>query len=229
MVRLRRRSRTSFAVITVAVLSAFLLTSPVRAQSGSQTGQPAASFQLPPLIVTAQKEPADPQALPLSMTTVARPTLQNAGIQIVSEAGAYGPNLWFTEFTARKLSSARFRGIGASPANPSITTLFDGVPQLHANSANIDLVDRAWRRLTHSRRGKFTTDGSARSPEAIATYITKATSYSPRTGRLSNTALETLLLALHGRRLPIIRRSRRARGEQRRSVDRNETPAEAMQ
>jgi iron complex outermembrane receptor protein len=141
MAHVRSRSYTSIAIITVAVSSAFLLTPPARAQSGSQTSQPAATFQLPPLIVTAQKEPADPQALPLSMTTVAKPTLENAGVQIVSEAGAYGPNLWFTEFTARKLSSARFRGIGASPANPSITTFFDGVPQLHANSANIDLVD----------------------------------------------------------------------------------------
>ena len=141
MVQLRRRRCASLVVITVAVSSAFLSTPPAWAQSGSQTGQPAATFQLPPLIVTAQKEPADPQTLPLSMTTVAKPTLDNAGIQIVSEAAAYGPNLWFTEFTARKLSNARFRGIGASPANPSITTFFDGVPQLHANSANIDLVD----------------------------------------------------------------------------------------
>jgi iron complex outermembrane receptor protein len=114
----------------------------VHAQStGQQGGQPAASFQLPPVIVTAQKEPADAQTLPLSLTTVAKPTLQNAGVQIVSEAGVYGPNLWFTEFTARKLSNARFRGIGSSPANPSITTFFDGVPQLNANSASIDLID----------------------------------------------------------------------------------------
>ncbi len=72
---------------------------------------------------------------------MAKPTLQNAGITIVSEAGAYGPNLQFSEFTARKLSNARFRGIGASPANPSITTFFDGVPQLNANTSSIDLVD----------------------------------------------------------------------------------------
>ncbi len=74
------------------------------------------------------------------MTTVAKPTLENAGVQIVSEAGAYGPNLWFTEFTARKLSNARFRGIGASPANPSITTFFDGVPQLNAHTSSIELI-----------------------------------------------------------------------------------------
>jgi iron complex outermembrane receptor protein len=112
------------------------------AQSGSsQSGQSTPSFQLPPLIVTAQKEPADPQGLPLSLTTVAKPTLQNAGITIVSEAGAYGPSVSFTEFSARKLSNARFRGIGSSPANPSITTFFDGVPQLNANTSSIDLID----------------------------------------------------------------------------------------
>jgi iron complex outermembrane receptor protein len=122
--------------------SPLVLTSVAWAQSGSSQGnQPAATFQLPPLVVTAQKEPADPQALPLSLTTVAKPALQNAGITIVSEAGAYAPNASFTEFTARKLSNARFRGIGSSPANPSITTFFDGVPQLNANTSSIDLVD----------------------------------------------------------------------------------------
>ena len=129
-------------VCLVAACSPILLTSVAWAQSGnSQSGQAAATFQLPPLVVTAQKEPADPQSLPLSLTTVAKPTLQNAGINTVSEAGAYGPNVSFTEFTARKLSNARFRGIGASPANPSITTFFDGVPQLNANTSSIDLVD----------------------------------------------------------------------------------------
>jgi iron complex outermembrane recepter protein len=141
MVHLRLLSRIArTGLIVLSCLT--LLTSAAWAQSGSsQTAQPAASFQLPTLIVTAQKEPADAQSLPLSLTTVAKPTLQNAGIEIVSDAGRYGPNLQFSEFTARKLSNARFRGIGASPANPSITTLFDGVPQLNSNTASIDLVD----------------------------------------------------------------------------------------
>jgi iron complex outermembrane recepter protein len=141
MVHLRRLSRVArvgFGLLSSAVL----LTSIAWAQSASsQTAQPAATFQLPTLIVTAQKEPADAQALPLSLTIAAKPTLQNAGIEIVSDAGRYGPNLQFSEFTARKLSNARFRGIGASPANPSITTLFDGVPQLNSNTASIDLID----------------------------------------------------------------------------------------
>jgi iron complex outermembrane receptor protein len=141
MVHVRRLSQVVRAGLIVLSWS-LLLTSVVWAQSGnSQTAQPAASFQLPTLVVTAQKEPADAQALPLSLTTVAKPTLQNAGVEIVSDAGRYGPNLQFSEFTARKLSNPRFRGIGASPANPSITTLFDGVPQLNTNTASIDLID----------------------------------------------------------------------------------------
>lgn len=101
----------------------------------------AATFQLPTVTVTAQKEPADAQTLPIGLTGVAAPTLRNAGVGILSDAGIYSPNTFFTEFSARKLSSARMRGIGASPANPSITTFFDGVPQLNANSANLDLLD----------------------------------------------------------------------------------------
>ena len=102
---------------------------------------PAASIELPPVTVTAQKEPADPRNLPVSVTAVPLTTLIDAGVGIVSDAAAYAPNTVFTEFSARKLSNARFRGIGSSPANPGVTTYFDGVPQLNANSSSIDLLD----------------------------------------------------------------------------------------
>jgi len=108
---------------------------------GAFAQTPAATIQLPPVTVTAQKEPADPRTLPVSVTAVPKTTLLNAGVGIVSEAGQYSPNTFFTEFAARKLSNARFRGIGSSPANPGVTTYFDGVPQLNANTANIDLLD----------------------------------------------------------------------------------------
>jgi iron complex outermembrane receptor protein len=112
-----------------------------RAQGTSAPSQSVPSFQLPVLVVTAQKEPADAQALPLSLTAVSEGTLRNAGVEIISDAGIYAPNTEFTEFTARKLSNVRFRGIGASPANPAVATYYDGVPQLNANSASIDLLD----------------------------------------------------------------------------------------
>ena len=96
---------------------------------------------LPPVTVTAQKEPADAQQLPVSVTTVLQQTLEDAGITAVGDAAIYAPNTFFTEFTARKLSNARFRGIGSSPSNPAITIYIDGVPQLNANSSNFEFLD----------------------------------------------------------------------------------------
>jgi iron complex outermembrane receptor protein len=135
-------TRPSHATLVCLIAIAGLIPASVRAQS-SQSTTPAASFQLPPLTVTAQKEPAEAQTLPVSVTAVSDEVLRNAGVEIVSDAGVYAPNAQFTEFTARKLTNVRFRGIGASPANPSVTTYFDGVPQLNANSASIDLMDVA--------------------------------------------------------------------------------------
>jgi iron complex outermembrane receptor protein len=96
---------------------------------------------LPPVTVTAQKEPADVQKLPLSVTAVTKEMIDSMGVRIVSDAAILAPNTFFTEFSARKLSNPRFRGIGASPANPAITTFIDGVPQLNANSSSIELLD----------------------------------------------------------------------------------------
>ncbi len=103
--------------------------------------QTVPTFQAPTVIVNAQKEPADIQTLPVSVTAISGQTLSNAGITFLREAAIYAPNTYYADFTARKLSNARFRGIGSSPNNPSITTYLDGVPQLNANSSSIDLVD----------------------------------------------------------------------------------------
>lgn len=96
---------------------------------------------LPTITVTAQKESENVQDVPVSVTAVTKETLENAGVRSVSDAAAYAPNTYFNEFTARKLSNARFRGIGSSPNNPGITSYVDGVPQLNANSSSIELMD----------------------------------------------------------------------------------------
>jgi iron complex outermembrane receptor protein len=111
--------------------------------AGAQTastagGQTVDPIILPPVTVTAQKEPADIQRVPVSVTVVPVDWLQLGSS--VSDAGLYSPNTYFSEFTARKLTNPRFRGIGASPANPSITTFVDGVPILNANASNIELL-----------------------------------------------------------------------------------------
>ena len=116
--------------------------------TGSQGAAPVSSssqspvrFTAPPLVVTAQKEPADVQDLPLSVTAVPAVMIANAGVSLVGEAAVYAPNTYFSEFSARKLSVARFRGVGSSPANPGVTTYIDGVPQLNTNSSSIEFLD----------------------------------------------------------------------------------------
>ena len=98
-------------------------------------------MRLPTVTVRAEKEPENVQDAPVSVTAVTRQTLEDAGVRSVSDAAQYAPNTYFNEFTARKLSNARFRGIGSSPNNPAVTTFIDGVPQLNANSSSIELLD----------------------------------------------------------------------------------------
>jgi len=131
--------RRSITCAFVIVTSALSLVSPDHA--AAQANGSGLRIQLPPVKVTAQKEPDEEQKVPVSVTSVSGQTIDDAGLETVSDAGAYAPNVHFTDFTARKLSNARFRGIGASPANPSITTYLDGVPQLNANTSNVDLLD----------------------------------------------------------------------------------------
>lgn len=98
-------------------------------------------IRIEPITVTVYKEKDDAQRLPVSVTAVSESVLRTAGIVRIGDAGILAPNTFFSEFTARKLSNARFRGIGSSPLNPAITTYIDGVPQLNANSSNIEFVD----------------------------------------------------------------------------------------
>ena len=98
--------------IRLAVLFALALP----ATSLAQSTPPA--ITLPTVIVTAQKEAEDVKTVPASVTAVTHDTIVNAGLQVVSDAGIFAPNTVFTEFTARKVSNARFRGIGSSPQQP---------------------------------------------------------------------------------------------------------------
>ena len=119
-----------------AVLFVLLVSSASFAQS-SQTP----SVTLPTVVVTAEKESADVKEVPASVTAVTAQTISDSGLRAITDAVIFAPNSVFTEFTARKVSNARFRGIGSSPGNPAITTYIDGVPQLNSNSSNIELLD----------------------------------------------------------------------------------------
>ena len=77
----------------------------------------------------------------MSVTAVTTDWLRLGDIRFVSDAAIYSPNTYYSDFTARKLTNPRFRGIGSSPANPAITTFIDGVPHLNTNSSSMDLLD----------------------------------------------------------------------------------------
>jgi iron complex outermembrane receptor protein len=134
-------------VIFLALTIVWPARSIAQTTGASQTPPTASSqddplrFQMPTVTVTAQKEPEDKQKIPVSVTAVSQSTIENADIHIVSEAAIFAPNTYFTEWSARKLSNARFRGISSSPNNPGITTYIDGVPQFNANSSSIELLD----------------------------------------------------------------------------------------
>ena len=136
---------TGFARAALMALPLSVMTAlPAAAQQTTppaQTDDPLLRVGLPPVTVTAQKEPTDIRTAPVSVTAVTKEMLDSLGVRIVSDAAILAPNVHFTEFTARKLSNARVRGIGSSPNNPAVTTFIDGVPQLNANSSSPELLD----------------------------------------------------------------------------------------
>lgn len=115
-----------------------------RGQENAPTNPPpraSAISPLPPVYVTAQKERTEAQLTPVSVSAITAETLADARITLVREAAAYAPNVVMTDFSARKLSNPRFRGLGASPYNPAVTTYYDGVPQFNASASSIELLD----------------------------------------------------------------------------------------
>ncbi|HKQ74062.1 MAG TPA: TonB-dependent receptor [Blastocatellia bacterium] len=120
------------------IVIASIAVAAIQSAALAQTTEP---IRIAPITVYVYKEKDDAQRLPVSVTGVSESVLRSAGVIRVSDAGILAPNTFFSEFTARKLSNARFRGIGSSPLNPGITTYIDGVPQLNTNSSNIEFVD----------------------------------------------------------------------------------------
>lgn len=96
---------------------------------------------LPPVVVTAPKEPTDKQKVPASVTAVPKDTLDAAAMTTLSDAAPLAPNTFFSEFQARKLSFPTFRGVTSGPGNPAVTTYVDGVPMIHTNATSIELID----------------------------------------------------------------------------------------
>ncbi|HEY1172475.1 MAG TPA: TonB-dependent receptor [Verrucomicrobiae bacterium] len=109
--------------------------SAAQAQTAANTSTNSPT-ELPPVTITAQKKVENVQSSAVSVAAVPQDVLEMTGARYVNDAAAMAPNTFVTEFSARKLSNPRFRGIGSSPNNPGITTYIDGVPQLNANTSS---------------------------------------------------------------------------------------------
>jgi iron complex outermembrane receptor protein len=129
------RSLNPVVISISGVLALVCVASSAGAQSPPQT------LKLPAVTVVAEKEPMPADRVAASVTAVPGDMLEGFGITTVSDASRFAPNTFYSDLSARKISNARFRGIGSSPANPGVTTFIDGVPQLNANTANIELLD----------------------------------------------------------------------------------------
>ena len=91
---------------------------PTAASTPSNQEDPdALRFRLPTVTVTAPKVPENVQEVPASVTAVPNQTLEDAGVRYVSDAAIYAPNTFITDWSARKLSNARVRGIRTSRAH----------------------------------------------------------------------------------------------------------------
>jgi iron complex outermembrane receptor protein len=151
---LRRVARVASCVLALAVPllarcapsshAEELRSSSAVAQATSPPPAPSPSpdlLLLEPVTVTADKRRELVQDVPASVSVVGEATIEDAGIDKVKQASYYVPNLFISEFTAAKLSFPFVRGVGGGSLNPAVTTYYDGVPQLNANSSSIELLD----------------------------------------------------------------------------------------
>jgi iron complex outermembrane recepter protein len=146
---LNQLSRAVQFLIILGCLAAFPAISNAQdaGSDGNKKSTAVANDKNPPqaepviVIVTAQKEPEPAMTTPMSVTAVTEDNLRDANIQAVKQGAVFAPNAFINEFSARAVSNPSFRGIGASPSNPGVSTVIDGVPQLNSYSSNIELVD----------------------------------------------------------------------------------------
>ncbi len=93
------------------------------------------------MIVTAEKRQDPLQKVPASVTVLTDYFLDMTGTVNIKEASRFIPNLHASQFTAKRTNNLYIRGVGSGQGDPGVTTYINGVPQLSANSTNIDLLD----------------------------------------------------------------------------------------
>ena len=114
---------------------------PAKEKPAPTQAEAVSGTALPEVVVSEPKLGGSLLQLPLSATVAGGDFIDATATRTPKDAAIYSPNTFFTEFSARKLSSPRIRGLGASPANQGVTTYIDGVPQIHGNTTSQELLD----------------------------------------------------------------------------------------
>lgn len=109
--------------------------------------------EIQPVLISAPKIAGDLLKLPLSASVSDTEFLTSAMVRTIHEAVIYAPNTFMAESTSRRQSLPHVRGIGGSGFNPGVTTFIDGVPQFHASSSSLSLLDVAQIDLTRGPMG----------------------------------------------------------------------------
>ena len=104
-------------------------------------GEERPTVDLEPIVVTAEKRSQALQYIPQSVSILNTRTISESGVTAVKEASYLVPNLYISEFSARRTSFPTIRGLGSGQGEPVVATYIDGVPQLTPNTTNIELLD----------------------------------------------------------------------------------------
>ncbi len=142
------RSARDLLVAVVAVAGAFILPSPVWAQSDAAVlGSAAETVSLPDVTVTARKREESLQETPISVTVFSRETLEEANMRDLRDIGKYTPGMTFTSYGmgSAENGSIFLRGIGQADhmvtTDPGVGLYVDGVYIGRHMGAALDLLE----------------------------------------------------------------------------------------
>lgn len=142
------RPARDLLVAVVAVAGAFILPSPVSAQSDAAAlGSVAETVSLPEVTVTARKREESLQETPISVTVFSRETLEEANMRDLRDIGKYTPGMTFTSYGmgSAENGSIFLRGIGQADhmvtTDPGVGLYVDGVYIGRHMGAALDLLE----------------------------------------------------------------------------------------
>jgi iron complex outermembrane receptor protein len=132
---------TRSGIISTASLAALALALPVQAQGQAEDS----GMVLGQVTVTAQKVEENLQNVPIAVSSVSGDLLEATGTYSLEKLGDLVPSVTFRKGTTNANSALVMRGVGtisfSVAAEPSVSTVVDGVVLSRSGQAFMDLVD----------------------------------------------------------------------------------------